>query len=222
MRAIITGAAGGIGRAITLRAATTGNLSALLCDLDARGLETTAAEARALGARIVTHSGDLTSTELPQRLVDVAARDFDGLDAIVSNAGVLRGAPLKDLTVEDFDFQFAVHVRPTWLLGKAAYSLLAQSRGAIVATASISAEHPTPPLGTYAASKAALVRLVEQMAIEWGPVGIRANCVSPGPTLTPMSAKGYSDPARRAQREQSIPLRRLGSPTTSQGQWLTC
>jgi NAD(P)-dependent dehydrogenase (short-subunit alcohol dehydrogenase family) len=211
MRVIITGAAGGIGRAIVLRAAAAGNLSALLCDLDERGLGETAREARETGARISIQAGDLTDSRLPQQLVEAAERDFGGLDAIVSNAGVLRGAPLKDLTVEDFDFQFAIHVRPTWLLGKAAYSLLAQSRGAIVATASISAEHPTPPLGTYAASKAALVRLVEQMAVEWGPVGIRANCVSPGPTLTPMSARGYADPARRAARESTIPLRRLGT-----------
>lgn len=211
MRVIITGAAGGIGRAIALRGAAAGNLSALLCDQDERRLDTTAREARAMGAEILTHAGDLTDIHLPQRLVAAAERGFGGLDAIVSNAGALRGAPLKDLTVEDFDFQFAVHVRPTWLLGKAAYSLLAQSGGAIVATASISAEHPTPPLGAYAASKAALVRLVEQMAVEWGPVGIRANCVSPGPTLTPMSAGGYADPARRAAREATIPLRRLGS-----------
>ena len=86
-----------------------------------------------------------------------------------------------------------------------------ESGGAIVATASISADHPTPPLGAYAASKAALVRLVEQMAIEWGPVGIRCNCVSPGPTLTGMTSRGYADAARRAQRESTIPLRRLGT-----------
>jgi NAD(P)-dependent dehydrogenase (short-subunit alcohol dehydrogenase family) len=212
MRVIITGAAGGIGRAIALRAATADNLSALLCDLDDRGLEDTAREARSRGAQILTRTGDLTDIRFPQQLVEAAGREFGGLDAIVSNAGVLRGALLKDLTVEDFDFQFAVHVRPTWLLGKAAYSLLAQSKGTIVATASISAEHPTPPLGTYAASKAALVKLVEQMAVEWGPVGIRANCVSPGPTLTPMTARGYADEARRTARESTIPLRRLGSP----------
>ena len=217
MRVIITGAAGGIGRAIVRRAAAAGNLSALLCDLDEHGLESTAREARAMGAQILIRAGDLTDIHLPQQLVAAAERGFGGLDAIVSNAGVLRGALLKDLTVEDFDFQFAVHVRPTWLLGKAAYPLLAQSGGAIVATASISAEHPTPPLGAYAASKAALVRLVEQMAVEWGPVGIRSNCVSPGPTLTPMTAGGYADPARRAAREGTIPLRRLGSPADMAG-----
>jgi len=208
---IITGAASGIGRAVALRAATTGNLSAVLCDLNRQGLENTEREARELGAQIITRIGDLAEADLPSRLVATAEREFGALDAIVSNAGVLRGAPLKDLSVQDFDFQFAIHTRPTWLLGKAAYSLLEASKGAIVATASMSAEHPTPPLGSYAASKAALVRLVEQMAIEWGPAGIRSNCVSPGPTLTPMTAHGYADAARRTSRELTIPLRRLGN-----------
>ncbi len=211
MRLIVTGAAGGIGRAIALQAAASGQLSALLCDLNRQGLESTAREARELGAHIITRVGDLADPDFAPRLVEEAGHDFGGLDAIVSNAGVLRGAPLKELSVQDFDFQFAIHTRPTWLLGKAAFPLLAQSRGAIVATASISAEHPTPPLGTYAASKAALVRLVEQMAIEWGPAGIRANCVSPGPTLTPMTAGGYADADRRRARESTIPLGRLGT-----------
>lgn len=212
MRMIVTGAAGGIGRAIAVGAAARGNLGAVICDLSSDALETTAQELRALGAHVVTHPGDLTVPETSQLLVESAARQLGGLDAIVSNAGALRGALLKDLSVEDFDFQFAVHTRPTWLLGKAAYPLLVQSQGAIVAIASMSADHPTPPLGSYAASKAALVRLVEQMAIEWGPAGIRCNCVSPGPTLTGMTSRGYADAARRAQRESTIPLRRLGSP----------
>jgi NAD(P)-dependent dehydrogenase (short-subunit alcohol dehydrogenase family) len=211
MKLIITGAASGIGRAVALRAAASGNLSALLCDLNANGLESTAREARELGAHIATRVGDLAEIDTAQRVVEDAERNLGGLHGIVSNAGVLRGAPLKDLCVQDFDFQFAIHTRPTWLLGKAAYPLLAQSKGAIVATASMSAIHPTPPLGAYAASKAALVMLVEQMAIEWGPVGIRANCVSPGPTLTPMTAQGYADSARRSSRESTIPLRRLGT-----------
>jgi NAD(P)-dependent dehydrogenase (short-subunit alcohol dehydrogenase family) len=212
MKIIITGAASGIGRAVTLRLAKLGGLSAVLADLNAKTLEETTGAARALGADVVSHACDIARVETSAALVDLAASRFDGLDAIVSNAGALRGALLRYLTVEDYEGQFAIHTRPTWLLGQAAYELLSRSRGCIVATASISAEHPTPPLGSYSASKAALVRLVEQMAIEWGPDGIRCNCVSPGPTLTPMNAHGYADEARRRHRENTIPLRRLGAP----------
>jgi NAD(P)-dependent dehydrogenase (short-subunit alcohol dehydrogenase family) len=77
---------------------------------------------------------------------------------------------------------------------------------------SISASQPTPPHGAYSPSKAALVMLVRQMAYEWGPDGIRCNCVSPGMTHTGMTDQVYSDPQRRAERASHIPLRRVGDP----------
>jgi NAD(P)-dependent dehydrogenase (short-subunit alcohol dehydrogenase family) len=78
-----------------------------------------------------------------------------------------------------------------------------------VATASISAEEPTPPFGAYSASKAALVMLVRQLAHEWGPDGIRCNCVSPGTVHTPMTDAVYADAEQRAERASHIPLRRV-------------
>jgi len=98
------------------------------------------------------------------------------------------------------------------LLAQAARPALIRSRGAIVATASIAASHPSAPLGAYAASKAALVMFVKQMALEWGKDGIRCNCVSPGATLTGMTANAYSDEEMRRRRAAEIPLGRIGMP----------
>jgi len=216
MRAIITGAASGIGRAVAeglAKAASAADPARLvLADRDAAPLEALAGELRAGGAEVIAVAADLLDVEAAAAVVREAEQAFGGLDALVSNAGALKGALLKDLSVADFEFQFDINARPTWLLAKAAYPLLKASRGAICATASLSSENGTPPLGSYSASKAALVMLVRQMAIEWGPDGVRANCVSPGPTLTPMTQGGYADPARKAQRESTIPLRRLGRP----------
>lgn len=210
MRAIITGAASGIGRAVAKKLASGGDASLLLVDRNSGGLKDVAAE---LGdtARVVTMIADMADRDTPHQVVDNCAAAFGGIDAIVSNAGAMKGAPLAELSDEDFDYLFAINTRPTWALGKAAYPHLKESRGAIVATASMAADHPTPPLGTYSASKAALVMLVRQMAIEWGADGIRCNCVSPGPTLTGMNP-GYADPDRRRAREQAMPLRKLGMP----------
>jgi NAD(P)-dependent dehydrogenase (short-subunit alcohol dehydrogenase family) len=215
MNVLITGAASGIGLALAgILAAKAGPRAGLmLVDRDAAGLNEAAEKLRGTGARIFTGIGDLADPLEPARVVEQAARDLGGLDGIASNAGIIQSAPLASLEVDDFDRIFAINARPTWLLGKAAHGLLKQSRGAIVATASLSAEHPTPPLGAYSASKAALVMLVQQMAVEWGPDGIRCNCVSPGPTLTPMTATAYSNPKLKQQREANIPLRRLGQPT---------
>lgn len=211
MRAIITGAANGIGRAVASLLATADRASLLLTDRDGDGLQTLA-DQLSRSAPIETMAGDLTDPGLPDRLVARCVDRFGGIDAIISNAGAVTGAPLHELSLQDFDFSFQINTRPTWLLGKAAYPHLAASRGSIVATASMSAEHPTPPLGAYSASKAALLMLVRQMALEWGLVGIRANCVSPGPTVTGITAASYADPDRRAQRASAIPLGKVAEP----------
>ncbi len=210
MRAIITGAASGIGRAVARKLAGNAGASLLLVDRDGDGLAQLAAELGAT-ARVETLTADMSDRAAPPLIVERCVAAFGGIDAIISNAGAMKGAPLKDLSDEDFDYLFAINTRPTWALGKAAHPWLKEARGAIVATASMAADHPTPPLGTYSASKAALVMLVRQMAIEWGPDGIRCNCVSPGPTLTGMNP-GYADPERRRAREQAMPLRKLGMP----------
>lgn len=221
MNTLITGAASGIGRAVARllvdRAAADPGLlpqtGLFLVDRDAKGLADVEAELRARGATVASMAADLADPATSERIVASAAAALSTLDGLVSNAGIIGGGSLIDMTVEEFDRQFAVNTRPLWLLGKAAHPHLARSRGAIVGTASMSAEHPTPALGAYAASKAAALMLMRQMAIEWGPDGIRCNCVSPGPTLTGLTRAGYADPARVEQRERSIPLRRLGQPT---------
>lgn len=218
MKAIVTGAASGIGYAVAARLAADGTAAKparlVLADLDSTKLDKVAHELTAKAAKgavtIVARAGDLTDLHLPGELVANAKSAFGGLDAVVSNAGTLVPGFLKDLTPAQFELPFDLHVRATWLLGKAAYPLLRESHGAIVATGSTASEHPTPPLGTYAASKAALVMLVRQMALEWGADGIRCNCVSPGPTMTGINSGGASLAALE-RVASGIPLQKLGS-----------
>lgn len=214
MRVIITGAASGIGAA-TAQALThdrlgTGPHTLLLVDRDLDGLRRFADE---LDGPAEILQVDLANPDCGTRIAKAADDLWGGVDGLVSNAGIIRGASLADLTVENFDTMMAVNTRATWLVAQAVRPLMIRvAGGSVVATASISARHPTPPLGAYAASKAALVMLVRQMANEWGPDGIRCNCVSPGPTLTPMTAAGYADADRRRAREAGLPLGRIGSP----------
>lgn len=217
MRILITGAASGIGRAVGQAFARDAAMrgeerpSLLLADLDgARVAE--AAEFLGAGAAVGTAVADLSDPDIPGRLVAQMVEQFGGVDAVVSNAGALYSGPLTTLDVSDYDRLFAVNTRATWLLGKAAHPHMKDRGGAIVATASMSATAPTPNLGAYSPSKAALVMLIRQMALEWGPSGIRCNCISPGPTLTGMTQGVYSDPETRSRRESAIPLRRLGMP----------
>jgi NAD(P)-dependent dehydrogenase (short-subunit alcohol dehydrogenase family) len=211
MRVIVTGAASGIGRAVAeLLAADSAGHQIMLTDRDAAGLRDVA---DAIGGSAGLCVADLGSTDCGDVVVAAALAHMSGIDAVVSNAGVIAGAPLVDQTIEQFDRIYAINTRATWLLAKAAHPHLAASRGALVATASMSATQPTPGLGFYSSSKAALIMLVRQLSLEWGPDGIRCNTVSPGPTYTPMTQAGYDDASRRAQREAMIPLGKLGMAT---------
>jgi NAD(P)-dependent dehydrogenase (short-subunit alcohol dehydrogenase family) len=208
LRVLITGAASGIGQAVAeLLAAEDAGHQFLLTDRDEERLKNVSG---AIGPAAGAYVADLASSDCGRKIVTAALEHMGGLDAVISNAGVIAGAPLMEQTTELFDRIFAINTRATWLLAQAAHPHLAASRGAFVATASMSATQPTPGLGFYSASKAALLMLIRQLSLEWGKDGIRCNTVSPGPTYTPMTEAGYSDAERRSQREAMIPLGKLG------------
>lgn len=206
---VITGAASGIGRAVAMAAAQRGSDPLVLVDRDKRGLAALVAK---LGGAVpvLPLAGDLAAAAFPHDVIAAAVRAFGGVKAVVGNAGIVGKGKLAEFALTDFDREFAVNVRATWLLAKAAYPHLKAERGTLVATASIAASVPTPGLGTYSPSKAALVALVKQLAVEWASDGIRCNSVSPGPTRTGITAAAYADPAALAAREQAIPLGQVG------------
>jgi NAD(P)-dependent dehydrogenase (short-subunit alcohol dehydrogenase family) len=207
LRAVITGAASGIGAATARRLAAGDGARLLLVDRAEEQLRRIAGE---LGAEALTV--DLTLPDAGEQVAAAARERLGGLDLLVSNAGAAISAPLVELSIEDWDRTFAINVRAAWLLAKAAYPLLREAQGSLVVTASIAAREPAAPVGAYASSKAAVVMLVRQLAYEWGPDGIRCNCVSPGTTHTGMTDGTYSDPERRSERASHLPLRRIAEP----------
>ncbi len=217
MRAIITGAATGIGRATAFALNAdckqrTGEPARLvLADIAAERLAETARDLRAEGATVETVMVDLADPASAQTVVDAAQRAMGGLDALISNAGIIRLVSLLDMEVADYDRYFAINTRPTWLLAKAAYPMLKEARGSIVAVASVAAHTPYPSLGAYSATKAALLMFIRQMAFDWGPVGIRANTISPGSTHSEIGVNaGQARPA--ADRVGNNPLGRIADP----------
>lgn len=215
-RYIITGSASGIGRS-TARLAAEAGAAVCLVDLDGEALSITADQLRAAGHQVETITADLSEPDSPAQVIEEAAEALGGIDALVSNAGAPAVGSLLELTTDRFDFAIAVNTRAHWLLAKAAHPWLAQSRGAIVTTGSLTGWHPSPPLGAYSTAKAAQMMLVKQMALEWGPDGIRCNSVSPGPTMTRMTDGIFNDDddprqrEMRLRREAHIPLRKVGT-----------
>ena len=170
MRVVITGAASGIGLSVAeLLAADGGAHQLLLADRDADGLAAAAAKIGAAAAICVV---DLSDNDCGDVIIAAAIAHMGGIDAVVSNAGIIAAGALVDLEPEDFDRIYAVNTKANWALAKAAYPHLVASKGAFVATASMSASQPTPGLGFYSSSKAALLMLVRQLALEWGKDGL--------------------------------------------------
>lgn len=218
MKAIVTGAASGIGRAVAMRFASDakargGSAGLVLVDVNRDQLEAVATELEVMGAKAHLVVADLALPGTAQLTVQRAAAALGGLDALISNAGILmKNMALIDMSLEDYEHMFAINTRATWLLAQQAREMLRRTRGCIVATASISATEPTPTLGNYSTTKAALVMLVRQLAYELGPEGIRCNCVSPGTTRTGINDWILSDTSIRQAREANLPLRRVGAP----------
>jgi glucose 1-dehydrogenase len=217
-RVLVTGGSRGIGRAICLKIArdalARGTKPKLVVTATgaSQDLANVVAELKDLGADALAIPGDLNDPDVPARLVAQTVEFCGGLDALVHNAGGAIANSLLKTKLADWDTVFAVNCRAFLLLGVAAHRALRQSKGALCAIGSSAAETVQPYLNAYAPAKAALKMLVQQMAYEWGPHGIRVNCVSPGLTLSRSTEAVLNDPKEQQRTGAQIPLRRIGFP----------
>lgn len=202
--AVVTGAGGGLGGAIAARLAAMG-ASVVLAGLEA---PTQRPSPDCIG--IACNIADPDAVDALGRAVE---ERYGRCDILVNNAGTKAlPASLEALPIADWDKVFDVNVRGAFLCARVfARSMLARGAGSIINIASIGAQMPTR-IGAYGPSKAALIGLTRQMAVEWGPRGIRANAVSPGMVRTPMSDAFYRDEQQHAARVAMLPVRRVGAP----------
>jgi NAD(P)-dependent dehydrogenase (short-subunit alcohol dehydrogenase family) len=192
-RAAVTGAGRGIGAAIADRLAADGH--------DVVRIDRVAADG--------VVACDVTD---PAAVAGVAA-DIGPADVLVNNAGVWLFETLEDVDPVDFRSVVDVNLLGTFHCTQAfGRGMLAKGGGCIVNIASIAAVAASPAVGAYSASKAAVVALTRQTALEWGPRGVRANAVGPGLVPTPGTDDVYADETVRAVRAGAVPLRRLAEP----------
>ena len=216
---LITGAAGGIGRAAAVRFAAEGARLGLV-DLSRDGLrETMAAVEKAGGAGHAVEADVTRSADVAGYAAAVAER-WGGVDCFFNNAGILGDVrALVDYPEETFDRVLAVNVKGVWLGIKTVAPLLrARGGGAIVNTASIAGLRGSRNLVAYTASKHAVVGLTRTAALELAPAGVRVNAVCPSPIDTAMvqaleTGASPANPAAFHERMAgTIPLRRYGQP----------
>lgn len=208
---LVSGAGSGIGAAITATLHAEGWTVGVL-DRDGVAAREVAG---ALGERAVAIVADAAEEHPIEAALDAfaAITGRPAPDALVANAGIVRFGPLLDLAAADWRIVVDVNLTGTFLLARAAARRMvaAEQPGSIVAVTSMNGVAAGPNAGAYGATKAAVALLVQQMAIEWGPHGIRANAVAPGLIDAGMSAPIYADDDVRRRRTERVPLGRLGT-----------
>jgi 3-oxoacyl-[acyl-carrier protein] reductase len=212
MRALVTGGAQGIGRAIAIRLAA-GGCRVAVADLKAEPAAAVAAEIRATGAEAISVTADVAKTADAGRMVQETAQAFGGLDILVNNAGVSSAAFIENVTDAEIERVFSVNLVGVLRVTRAAVPLLKQSgRGRIVNVSSVEGIRGSGLLPIYSATKAGVIGLTRANAVELARFGITVNAVCPGPIQTEMLAPLLMNPQFKEKTIKGVPMRRLGVP----------
>ena len=212
--AVITGAAGGIGRSTAIRFARAG-ASVVIADLNQKGLHETA---EMIGEKCLhSHTGDCADEDFVRVLVERTVKTTDRIDAFFANAGISgEWTPLLDLTAEEWMQVLRINLLgPAMAIKHAGRAMIKQGTGAIICTASVGGLAANAGPVHYSASKAGVINLVKTAATSFSGTGVRVNAVCPGLIETPMMTDVF-ERARAKGKSQMIgqlnPMRRAGSP----------
>jgi NAD(P)-dependent dehydrogenase (short-subunit alcohol dehydrogenase family) len=205
--AIVTGAAGGLGREI-VRLLHEDGAAVVVEDVDS-------AVAELEGERIAVLEGDVAQADTARRAVALATERFGGLDVLVNNAARFLLKPIAETSDEEFDGLISSNVRGAFVHCREALPALLDGGGAIVNVASISGLVGLPDQTAYCVTKGAIVQLTRQLAIQYARAGVRVNAVAPGAIDTAFVDRTLGlerDPERLAQIGEQHPIGRVATP----------
>lgn len=207
--ALVTGATQGLGLAIATALAEQG-ARVIVSDRDEAACARTTAMLRAAGHQAHGLAADLAQPES----IDALCEAVDRLDVLVCNAGVQGPAgPIAEATDADWQQVMDINLRSTVRLClRLIPSMATGGGGSVILMSSIAGLRGNRTIGLYGMSKAALAQLARNLAVEWGPHGVRINAVSPGLVRTPLAEQLIADDAFMSRRLQATPLRRVGEP----------
>jgi len=211
--ALVTAAARGLGRAISLALADAGADVALgLRDINTGG--SLAEDIEKMGRRALPLQMDMTSKDQICRAVDSAVSHFRRIDILVNNAGVAPENPAENVREEDFDLTLAINLKGTFFASQAAGRvMIRQKYGRIINMSSQAGFAALPTESVYCMTKAGIAHLTKCLAVEWGKHNILVNAVAPTFIHTPGTQAALSDPAFFADTVERIAaLHRIGEP----------
>jgi 3-oxoacyl-[acyl-carrier protein] reductase len=218
--AIVTGGAGGIGRATVLRLAREGARVAI-ADVESQmeAASKVVDEVKSAGGSAIAVAANVANRAQVEAMTETVVKQFGRLDILVANAGITRDAftvrktkegEIKKMSDEQWDAVLTVNLKGTWLCCQAAaLPMMEQKSGKMSLTASFGMRGNMGQ-ANYAASKAGIVGLTRTLALEFARFNINVNCVAPGATKTPMTATIPADLA--AKLAEKIPLKRFAEP----------
>jgi NAD(P)-dependent dehydrogenase (short-subunit alcohol dehydrogenase family) len=211
--AIVTGSSRGIGRAIAERLAQRG-AAVVVSSRSAEACAETVQAITAAGGSAHAIAAHIGKKEQLEALVEGTVEHFGGLDIVVANAAVNPYyGPLSGIADEAWDRILNSNVRSTlWLCNFAFPYLMKRGGGSAIFLSSIAGIKGTDVLGAYGVSKTALIGLARNLAVEWGPRGIRVNCLAPGIVKTEFAKALWDNPKIAEPTIRGTPLRRLGEP----------
>jgi NAD(P)-dependent dehydrogenase (short-subunit alcohol dehydrogenase family) len=212
--AVVTGAAGGIGRWLAAGLGAAG-AAVLVTDVDEDGLRETAALLTTAGVAVASTVVDLAEEDAPERIVAAALDELGGIDVLVNNAAVNRRMPILEMDRATWDWIVRIDLRlPYFLSQRAARAMIEQGRGgSIVGISSLNALYALEQISVYGPAKAGLSQLTRVMALEWAEHGIRANAIAPGFMDTPLAAPVWADPDMSRWIFNRVPVERPGHPS---------
>ncbi|MBO4287369.1 MAG: 3-oxoacyl-[acyl-carrier-protein] reductase [Kiritimatiellae bacterium] len=207
--AVVTGAARGIGQAITLKLAE-GGADVAICDLNVEWLEETKAKVEALGRKALPLAVDVSNGDQVNACIDTVLKEFGKIDIMVNNAGITKDGLLIRMSDADWDAVLGVNLKGTFLFTRAvARPMMKQRSGAIVNIASVVGIMGNPGQANYTASKGGVIALTKTTAKELGSRGIRCNAVAPGFISSKMT--DVLSQEVRDKYMENIPLRAFGT-----------
>ena len=210
--ALITGSSSGMGRAIAEAMGQQG-ATVIVSSNDVAGCETAVAEFTSRGITAVAIPCDVSKKEAIDTLYQTALAQFGKIDVLVSCVGMAPVGSFLDITAPDFEQIMAINLQSAIYLTKLIIPQMVERRdGALIYLASIAGVRGNKHIGLYGLSKAALIQLARNLAVEYGPHNIRANSISPGMIDTPFSKSMLENPAFLEKRLALTPLRRVGQP----------
>ncbi|WP_372972498.1 SDR family NAD(P)-dependent oxidoreductase [Marinobacter sp.] len=216
--ALITGSTKGIGRSIAEEMARLG-AKVVISSRKADACEQVAGELKAQGFEAIAIPCHVGKKDDLQNLVDKTLDAWGKIDVLVCNAATnpVYG-PTSEMTDEAWDKIMDTNVKGTfWLTNMVLPGMAERGEGAVVLLSSIAGIRGNTTIGTYGVSKAAEAALARNLAVEWGPKGIRINSIAPGLIKTDFAKALWEDPVRVKRAEEKTPLRRIGDPVDIAG-----